>query len=358
MIYQVVVVVLFIGWTIFCFWLIWKTGLKYLAYGLNLIDLLILSLFYAHLALRIQTYITTSTDAAFQPHVIGHPEIFMPFSKVMGSLIISNRVLCFLCMVCWIKLFKYLCLCGYFRLLVRVLERCAKELVVFSLLLLVIFFGFAIGFFIGMGDSIETYSTVSNSFLVLFFMLLGGFEVDPNWFGPGESQLKPLIFLAYIILVYFILFNVFMAIVLDAYTMVWIVHGAAEAQREQKRNPMLAFLYAWYHQKWYGIALVKDLDDEAVRPEENSIMLRLLPGIVAKKWVEKKRKMQRIIQENCIMDIDNPEQKISSVEKIKNAARRLSASMIPGSSLELSTSMKFAKKADQLYDIDPKAAQE
>jgi hypothetical protein len=358
MIYQIVVCLLFFTWTVACVWSIKKTMLNYFFYCWNVLDLLILVLFYVNLFLRIRTYVETSTDDAFKENVVGHPEIFMPFSKVMGNLIVSNRVLCFLCMFCWIKLFKYLCLCGYFRLLVRVLERCAKELVIFSLLLLVIFFGFAIGFFIGMGDSIETYSTVSNSFLVLFFMLLGGFEVDPNWFGPGESQLKPLIFLAYIILVYFILFNVFMAIVLDAYTMVWIVHGAAEAQREQKRNPMLAFLYAWYHQKWYGIALVKDLDDEAVRPEENSIMLTLLPGIVAKKWVEKKRKMQRIIQENCIVDIDNQEQKIGTAEKIKSAARRLSASLIPGSSLELSVGMKSQKRADQLYDIDAKAAQE
>merc|ERR1719393_558749 len=242
----------------------------------------------------------------------------------MGSLIISNRVLCFLCMVCWIKLFKYLCLCGYFRLLVRVLERCAQELVVFSLLLLVIFFGFAVAFFIGMGDSSETYSTVSNSFLVLFFMLLGGFEIDDNWFGPGESIIKPIIFLCYIILVYFILFNVFMAIVLDAYTMVWIVHGVAGEGKERKRNPMTAFMYAWYHQKFYGIALVKDLDDEAVQPEEMSIRLALLPGIVAKKWVEKKKKMQRIIEENLGgMDFDQntEENKVGGLQKLKSTAR-------------------------------------
>jgi len=243
-------------------------------------------------------------------------------------------------------------------LLVRVLERCAQELVIFSLLLLVIFFGFAIAFFIGMGDGNETFSTVSNSFLVLFFMLLGGFEIDPNWFGPGESQLKPIIFLAYIILVYFILFNVFMAIVLDAYTMVWIVHGASEAGREQKRNPMIAFLYAYYHQKAYGIALVKDLDDEAVQPEENSIMLRLLPGIVAKKWIEKKKKMQRIIAEN-LGGIDPNTEDSGFSQKLKVSVRRLSASFIPGSSMELNSGPKGShKRGDQLYDIDASAAQE
>merc|ERR1719158_619842 len=66
MIYQIVVCMLFFGWTFFCFWLMWKTGLKYLAYGWNLVDLLILSLFYVNLVTRIQTYYVTSTDAAFQ----------------------------------------------------------------------------------------------------------------------------------------------------------------------------------------------------------------------------------------------------------------------------------------------------
>jgi len=155
------------------------------------------------------------------------------------------------------------------------------------------------------------------------------------------------------------LFNVFMAIVLDAYTMVWIMHGAAEAQREQKRNPMLAFLYAWYHQKWYGIALVKDLDDEAVRPEENSIMLTLLPGIVSKKWIEKKRKMQRIIEQNLGgIGLDESEQEpVGITQRLNKVARRLSASFIPGSSMELANGSKPAKRADQLYDIDREITQ-
>merc|ERR1712193_146025 len=49
---------------------------------------------------------------------------------------------------------------------------------------------------------------------------------------------------------------------------------------------------------------------------------------------------------------------VGSVERMKSAARRFSASFIPGSSLELSAAMKPSKRPDQLYDIDEKAAKE
>merc|ERR1719456_2190060 len=150
---------------------------------------------------RAQVQTNVSTEPNLQPDTIGHPELFMPFSKVMGSLEKSFEVLSFLTLFCWIKVFKYLCLCGWFRMLVRVIERCAQELLVFSALMLVIFFGFAVAFFVGFGDSSEIFSTLSGSFLVLFFMLLGGFKVDNSWFGPGESTLRPTLFLAYLVTV-------------------------------------------------------------------------------------------------------------------------------------------------------------
>lgn len=298
--YELMVIGLFIIYTVFIVWLAYKTGLKFPFYGWNIVDLIILALFYTTMYYRAQVQSSVSSEPNLQPDTVGHPELFMPFSKVMGALESSFEVLSFLSLCCWVKVFKYLCLCGWFRLLVRVIERCAEELVVFSLLLLVIFFGFAVAFFVGFGDSSEVFSTLDGSFLVLFFMLLGGFKVETSWFGPGESSLRPILFLAYLILVYFILFNIFMAIVLDAYTLVKILHTPRKPEDgddpEERKNPMLVFLYAYYHHL-KGISLVRD-DDENLSFEEQQIELGLLPGIVARKWIEKKRKMQRMVDES------------------------------------------------------------
>jgi len=54
----------------------------YLRYGWNVVDMAIIVLFCIHASYRIQTYAVTSEEKALAPNVIGHPNMFMPFSKV------------------------------------------------------------------------------------------------------------------------------------------------------------------------------------------------------------------------------------------------------------------------------------
>lgn len=58
-----------------------------------------------------------------------------------------------------------------------------------------------------------------------------------------------------------------------------------------KKNPLIVFLLAYYH-KLKNVSLV---DEEGVLPEEQMIDLSFLPAIVAKKWLEKKRRMQLMV---------------------------------------------------------------
>jgi len=269
-----------------------KTVLHYYKYGWNIVDLLILVLFYYHLGMRIVAYTAVSGEPTLAPGVVGHPEQFMPFSEVMKPLLEGNAVLSFLAMFIWIKLFKYLSMSSYFRLLVRILEKCAAKLVVFSVLLLVIFFGFAVAFFVSNGTNNEYFSSISGSFLVLFFMLIDGYTVEESWFAPGKDQFMPIVFFCFIAVVYFVFLNIFIAVVLD-------VFATTEKIREEdkdKENPMGVYLWTWYN--WMlGVSLVRNDTEENMRSEDLSISLAMLPGIVRKKWIEKKRKMQRVAQE-------------------------------------------------------------
>merc|ERR1711937_1001751 len=58
-----------------------------------------------------------------------------------------------------------------------------------------------------------------------------------------------------------------------------------------KRNPMFLFLFTYYH-KLRKLSLLSD--DEAL-PEERSMLLNELPGIVVRKWHEKKKRMQLLV---------------------------------------------------------------
>jgi len=306
----------YLGWT---FWLMYKTCLNflggdpitylrkqsfvgkfgvllstlyhYLRYGWNCVDMAILAFFFSHMGFRLSTYNGISGEKNLAPDVIGHPELFMPFSLVLENLELSTDMLALTAVVMWVKMFKYLCISSYFRMLVRILERCAARLCVFSVLLLVIFFGFAVAFFVGMGGDDGNFSTIAGSFLVLFFLLLDGYKVDERWFEPGKDWLLPTIFFIYIAIVYFVIMNLFVAVVLDVYA----TSGASDVVGTRK-NPMSEFLYTYY--KWMlGISLVRDDSEENLRSEDLAIPLQLLPGIVRRKWIEKKRNMQRVAKE-------------------------------------------------------------
>lgn len=273
------------------FWHIVGTLKYFCAYGWNLVDVAIVLFFFIYMGYRIGTYVAVSAEPNLAPDVIGHPEKFMPFSKVMVSLNNSTYVLSIMAVMIWVKLFKYLCLSSYFRFLVRVLERCAKKLIIFSLMLMVVFFGFAVAFYIMYGTSDETFSTLPGSFLVLFFMLIGGTTVNVDWFGP-QFQLKPWIFLAYIVIVYVVLLNVFMSIVLDVYQASTHLRTGMMAQTNTgKRNPMIVFISTFYN-LLKGISLVKP--DANLGQDDMNIKVELLPGIVRRKWIEKKKAMQKV----------------------------------------------------------------
>lgn len=266
---------------------------QFYRYGWNFADMIILGTFYAHMIFRVTTFTNVSAEPALQKDVIGHPEMFMPFAKLIEPLTTGNELLSILAISCWIKLFKYLCMSSYFRLLVRIVESCGSRLCVYCVLLLVVFYGFAVAFSIGLGNTDSKFSTIQNAFLVLFFLLIDGFGVDQEWFEPGKDQMMPLIFLAYIFLIYFVLLNIFIAIVLDTYSMA----SRVNAVDPSKQNPMIVFLHTYYN--WMkGQSLVRDDSEEHMKSEELSITLDLLPGLIRRKWVEKKRRMQRVADMN------------------------------------------------------------
>jgi hypothetical protein len=273
------------------FGVLFTTLYAYLSYGWNCVDMVILGTFFSHIGLRFSTYTGIMSLPTLAPDVIGHPELFMPFSMVIENLALSNNMLALTAMIMWVKLYKYLCMSSYFRMLVRILERCAARLCVFSVLLLVFFFGFAVAFFVGMGGNDGNFSTIAGSFLVLFFLLLDGFKVEDSWFEPGRDWLIPLIFFIFIAIVYFVIMNLFVAVVLDVYA----TSGASDVVGTRK-NPMSEFLYTYY-KFMLGISLVRDDTEENLRSEDLSIPLQLLPGLVRRKWVEKKRHMQLVARE-------------------------------------------------------------
>ncbi|CAK9028033.1 Polycystin-2 (Polycystic kidney disease 2 protein homolog) [Durusdinium trenchii] len=327
-----------------------RTLYQFFRYGWNFADMVILGSFYVHLGFRISAYVAVGNNPALQPDVVGHPEVFMPFGQLMEPLVLGNNLLALLSITCWVKLFKYLCMSSYFRLLVRILESCAARLIIFAALLLVVFFGFAVAFSIGLGTTDRNFVTIPGSFLVLFFLLIDGYSIDIEWFRPGKERLcreglwKNFVFRA---LIYFVLLNIFVAIVLDTFSLASRLY-AVEAN---KQNPMIVFLRTYWN--WMkGQSLVKDESEEHMNPKDLSITLDLLPGLVRRKWVEKKRRMQRVADENFAgMDLF-PEDVDRSLSK-KRAEQMLTDWMLPSTQTDVFDQMTapLEHKPLALYEI-------
>jgi len=314
---------------------------QFFRYGWNIADLMILCCFYAHMGFRISTYISITSEPNLAPDVIGHPEVFMPIAKMVQNLSYGNNVLSILAITCWVKLFKYLCMSSYFRLLVRILEKCAARLLIFCWMLMFVFFGFAVAFRVGLGNIDQNFSSIQKSFLVLFFLLIDGYEVDEQWFEPGKEQLVPLVFVFYIALMYFVLLNIFIAIVLDTYSLA----ARQNAVDASKKNPMIVFVRTYYH--WMkGHSLVEDESEEHMKSEDLSISLELLPGLVRRKWVEKKREMQLVANQNFAG-------MILFADEDKRTDKSLSDWALPSSQKDIMENMTNPKapKPVSLYDI-------
>lgn len=267
-----------------------RTFYHYLSYGWNCADCVILCLAFAHIGLRFQIFAGVMTEPALQPSVVGHPEIFMPFSRFMrGEQASATNVGAFLIMIMWIKTFKYLCMISYFRHLVRILEKCVTRLAVFAGMLVLVVFGFAIAFVIGYGHIQKEYATIQGAFAFLIFQLIDGYNVQKVWFQPGQEQIITLLYITYVLSLCFVFMALFAAVVLDV---IATARYESRPTGDMEKNPMIEFIRTYWH--WTrGVSLVRDESEEHLKEEDLSIQLSLLPGLVRRKWVDRKRAMQQ-----------------------------------------------------------------
>jgi len=248
----------------------------------------------------------------------------------------------------WIKPFKYICMVAYFRKILRIMEQCVTKLAIFSLVLIVVIFAFAVSFFVGFGATEANNANLGDSFLTLCFLLLEGYDVTGAWFMPGKLQLMPMVFLVYIVVIYMVLLNIFIAVVLDVYA------TSAEKKKVAGQNPMIVFLWTYYN-TWTGFSLVEEEGVQNLRTEDLAIQLRLLPGLVRRKWIERKRKMQHVAS-SCFEGLEL----FPGDDYLReDGAKALNDWSLPSSQLELDKMRRPEQlKPISIYDIPDSALNE
>nr|AKN21728.1 PKD2-2 [Schmidtea mediterranea] len=117
--------------------------------------------------------------------------------------------------IAWIKIFKYISFNKTMTQLSSTLTRSSKDLFGFAVMFFIIFFAFAeLGYFI-FGSQIEDFENLIKSALTQFRIILGDF--DYQQLESAHRIIGPVYFILFTFFVFFVLINMFLAIITDTY---------------------------------------------------------------------------------------------------------------------------------------------
>uniref|UniRef100_A0AAV1T7H5 Ryanodine-inositol 1,4,5-triphosphate receptor Ca2 channel (RIR-CaC) family protein n=1 Tax=Peronospora matthiolae TaxID=2874970 RepID=A0AAV1T7H5_9STRA len=127
--------------------------------------------------------------------------------------------------------FKYLRLNSRLNLLWRTLRFAAKDLLAFVIIFFTIFFGFAVMGFLTFGTFVRQYHSLSASLASCFQMLLGAFDYEE--IHTANPTMAAIFFFSFMISIYLICVNMFIAIMSEYYS---LAQNEKKALEENKRQ--------------------------------------------------------------------------------------------------------------------------
>ncbi|XP_046393954.1 polycystic kidney disease 2-like 1 protein [Ischnura elegans] len=116
----------------------------------------------------------------------------------------------------WIKLFKFLSFNKTMTDLSKTLSRSSKDIAGFAVMFLIVFFAFAQLGYLLFGTQVKAFKSFGDSSFTLLCIILGEFDFEAM--QNANRILGPIFFFCYVFSVFFILLNMFLAIINDTYT--------------------------------------------------------------------------------------------------------------------------------------------
>jgi len=117
--------------------------------------------------------------------------------------------------ICWIKVFKYISFNKTMTQLSSTLGKCAKDIAGFAVMFFIIFLAYAQWGYLIFGTQVKDFSTFESSIYTLFRIILGDFNFKE--IENANRILGPIFFITYVFFVFFVLINMFLAIINDTY---------------------------------------------------------------------------------------------------------------------------------------------
>ena len=179
--------------------------------GWNMHELLILSLALVTIVFGIMYQLDPVRDTLDIESTTEWQDLF-PMAETAEMIIQINAILALL--VIW-KIFKYLNLSSRFMALTNTLTTALPEVVTFLIMFAIVFIAYGFMANLMFGSALVQYASFERTLITLFLVTLG--EFDYAEFDGVTKIFAPIFFFTFIVFVFFVLLNMFIGIVGEAY---------------------------------------------------------------------------------------------------------------------------------------------
>jgi len=181
-----------------------------------------------NIVLYVMQWAFRAASARYMPGPINvdDPSTFLDFWPATRLAVTAVAVQAMNIFLSWFKLIQFLSIAPTFAVLNDTIARSAAGVGSFTMIFSVLLFGFAMSHGMVFGGRLEGFATLGATTFTLLRSLLGDFNFDDM--QSGHSTMGPLFFVVFIVLCVFIVMNMFIAIISDAYS---------ETKEAAKRKP-------------------------------------------------------------------------------------------------------------------------
>uniref|UniRef100_A0A8C5JR05 Polycystin 2 like 1, transient receptor potential cation channel n=1 Tax=Junco hyemalis TaxID=40217 RepID=A0A8C5JR05_JUNHY len=186
---------------------------KYFTSIWNILDVVVILL--SIVAIGFHIFRTTEVNRLLG-ELLEHPNTYADFEFLAFWQTQYNNMNAVNLFFAWIKIFKYISFNKTMTQLSSTLARCAKDILGFAIMFFIVFFAYAQLGYLLFGTQVENFSTFVKCIFTQFRIILGDF--DYNSIDNANRVLGPLYFVTYVFFVFFVLLNMFLAIINDTYS--------------------------------------------------------------------------------------------------------------------------------------------
>nr|XP_025729326.1 polycystin-2 [Callorhinus ursinus] len=246
---------------IFCFFILYYVveeileirihKLHYFRSFWNCLDVVIIVL--SVVAIGINIYRTSNVEVLLQFRE--DQNTFPNFEHLAYWQIQFNNIAAVIVFFVWIKLFKFINFNRTMSQLSTTMSRCAKDLFGFAIMFFIIFLAYAQLAYLVFGTQVDDFSTFQECIFTQFRIILG----DINFAEIEEANrvLGPIYFTTFVFFMFFILLNMFLAIINDTYSEV-----KSDLAQQKAEMELSDLIKKGYHKALVKLKLKKNAVDD------------------------------------------------------------------------------------------------